>query len=383
MPPDGEFARTAARLAGEGRGALVLGGGVVLLGLWAIWLSCAPIAVHLETDRARIEVRGLVHPVHAAVGGQVTASTLALDRRVHQGEVLVELDRADAELELQGAEARLAANREVLQRMEGLVHAQRAVADQLAVAGRAAVDETATRAEGAAITARFAATNAEELADLSRRGIAAAVDALKSQAEADGNRSFARAEAFASKRVAADQVSLVMDRQVEVGQLQVEMSRLQVAIATDEVAVRRLRLDVDHRTVRSPIEGRLGWIAALAGGQQVSEGQPLATVVPDGPVHVVAEFPARESLGRLRAGQPAVLTLEAFPWTRYGPIVGWISHVGTEPVDGAVQVEVDIDEARSEAPARDHGLEGTLSVTVDRATPLSLLMRSIGRVGEP
>ena len=379
MTPD--FARTTGALAGESRRnrLLLLAVGVALLGLWAAWLCAAELAIHMESSRARIEVAALVHPVQVEVEGRVLRSHLELDRPVRRGEILVELDREGPELELREAEARVAANREVVHRMESLVATQESLIAQLEAAGKVAVDETSARARRAAVAARFSSRNAKRWAELRRRGLAAEIEVQANQADADGQRSLARAERLASRRVAADQVSLVKERRAEIEALQVEMAKRQVDIAADEVLVRRLRVDIERRTVRAPIDGRLGWIATVSSGMTVAAGQRIATVVPSGGLRIVASFPAREASGRIRPGQRAALMLDAYPWMQYGEIAGRVTRVASEPHDGQLRVEAEIDRGPDAIP-RAHGLEGTLTVTVERATPLTLLLRAVGRL---
>ena len=63
------------------------------------------------------------------------------------------------------------------------------------------------------------------------------------------------------------------------------------------------------------------------------------------------------ALGR-RAGQPARLRLDSFPWTQYGSLATTVSRVASEVRDGRVRVELTV---ASEPPARlplQHGLRG-------------------------
>ena len=48
---------------------------------------------------------------------------------------------------------------------------------------------------------------------------------------------------------------------------------------------------------------RLGWVGDMSTGLIVEAGDPVATVVPDGELQVVAELPVREAVGRVRTGQ--------------------------------------------------------------------------------
>jgi multidrug resistance efflux pump len=364
---------------GLGRHLVLLAFGAGLLLAWTAWLCLAPLGVEVQTSRARIEAVAMAHPVHAEVEGRVRVSHLELGRQVEQGEVLVELERERSELALQEALARWEANQAVLSQMLALVEAERTLVVQLEVAGQVAVDETSTRAQRAAITARLSERDAQQWALLSEQGAAAAMDATRSQALAEAERALANAERLASRRVEADQGSLRKARQVAIEQLQVEISELQVALAADEVALRRLRAELDARTIRAPHSGRLGWIETMSSGMLLSPGQHLATVVPDSELHVVAHFPAEQVLGRVQPGQRATLSLAAFPSTQHGQLVGQIVRVGAEPKDGQVRIEAAIDETLSGTTPRAHGLEGTLRITVEHTTPLRLLVRALGQ----
>ncbi len=126
------------------------------------------------------------------------------------------------------------------------------------------------------------------------------------------------------------------------------------------------------------MSGRLGNIASLQVGDVVKAGDVLATVVPDEDVHIVAEFAPADAVGRILPGQPARVRLNGFSWLEFGMLEAQVRHVASEPRDGTIRVELLIGARRLARVPVQHGLPGSVDVRIDRATPWSLLLRSVG-----
>ena len=75
--------------------------------------------------------------------------------------------------------------------------------------------------------------------------------------------------------------------------------------ATTTVTIGMLNYEIDRRTIRSPVGGRIGDAAELHPGAYVREGDKLGAVVPAGEIEVVTEFLPAAALGRIRPGQHA------------------------------------------------------------------------------
>jgi hemolysin D len=89
----------------------------------------------------------------------------------------------------------------------------------------------------------------------------------------------------------------------------------------------------DRTQLKAPIAGTVQQLAVSSLGQVVSSGQSLLTVVPlDAPIEVEAMI-ANKDIGFVEAGQPAVVKVEAFPFTRYGTIDGNVARVSRDAVD--------------------------------------------------
>ena len=155
------------------------------------------------------------------------------------------------------------------------------------------------------------------------------------------------------------------------------MASLDAEAARAAAAARRWTLEVERRTVRAPVDGRLARVEAVRPGQVLAPGARVAEVVPPGRMRIVADLPA-EATGRIRAGQTARLRLDAFPPTRYGTVQARVARVGAEPRGGRVRVECEVVRAPAGIPLQ-HGLAGTLEIAVGAETPAALLAGAADR----
>src|SRR5262249_44778232 len=142
-------------------------------------------------------------------------------------------------------------------------------------------------------------------------------------------------------------------------------------------AIRRLEHDLELRTVRAPVAGRVGEVVAFPVGSVVRAAEKMGAVVPLGEPRAVGWFPAA-SVGGLHPGQPARLRLTGFPWTQYGTLPATVTDVGNEASDGQIRVELRLAATASSLP-REHGLPCSAEVEVERVSPAVLVLRAAGQ----
>jgi len=110
-------------------------------------------------------------------------------------------------------------------------------------------------------------------------------------------------------------------------------------------------------------------------GGFVRAGDQVGSVVPEGKLHVVANFAPPAALGRILPGQTARLRLEGFPWGQYGSVGATVTSVASEIRDGTIRVELALKaDDRSRIPLQ-HGLPGSVEVQVEDISPASLVLR--------
>jgi multidrug resistance efflux pump len=212
---------------------------------------------------------------------------------------------------------------------------------------------------------------------LREEGLVSEADVARAAHEADGRRAEAAAARLGVERLGAEQVAAERERRAHLGALMRERVALEGERAAAAAAVTWREHEAEERRIRALADGRLGEIAPVQVGAVINQGERLASIVPAGQVKVVAEF-LPPALGRLRAGQPARLRLDGFPWTQYGHIPVTVHSVASETREGRVRVELTVPHSASSPIPLEHGLPGAVEVEVERAAPIALLIRTLG-----
>lgn len=352
----------------------------LLFGAWLAWAFLARVVVYAVSDTARLEVDRAVHRVEAPVAGRVVATHLELDRKVARGAVLVELEAVTERSQYAEAQTRLATLTREIEALAGeKTKAEQALRDARQAAN-IAFDEAQARYHEAQILARFAAKETDRAKRLHSRGYLADADLQRAQVQMQQRLAAAESLRLAARRLQQEQRTREQDRQVEMERLTQALARLQGEQSAATAAIDRLSHNIAQRRILAPVSGRLGEIAALQPGVFVKEGDTLAAVVPEGDVHIVADFLPPEALGRIQAGQSARLRLDSFPWAQYGMLTATVARVASEVRDGRVRVELTVSAASAPLITIQHGLTGTLEVEVERVAPATLVLRAAGQL---
>ncbi len=377
------FSRTLRALEAE-RAHAMFWGTVFVSGLgltWILWLLLARVSLYETTTVARLEAGRAGHVVQAPFPSRVAASYLTLDKQVAAGETLIELDSDSERLALAVERARLGTHAEQIKALQREINAQQQALGAERQATTASLDVARSEASAATPLSRYAEEEIQRLKGLHDAGLVSDLDFMKRTAEVERARFDEKSAALAVTRVGAEMRTRETDRLAQIEKLRHDMQVLEGERITSTAEVTRLEHEVERRRIVAPVAGRVGNIAVLRAGSFVDEGTLLATVVPEGEVRAVAEFPAARSLGRIHQGQRARLRLEGFPWGQYGSLKGTVDRVATESQQGTVRVELLVSRDGSLIPELQHGLQASVDVEVERVRPAVLLMRVLGRLG--
>ncbi|MFC5550772.1 HlyD family efflux transporter periplasmic adaptor subunit [Massilia aerilata] len=138
------------------------------------------------------------------------------------------------------------------------------------------------------------------------------------------------------------------------------------------LAQEQLEHQLNSQTIyRSPISGTV-ILNVISPGGSIIPGQELATVMPRGkPVEAVLSVPSR-AVAWLKHNQKVFLQVEAFPYQRYGYLVGQVRSIDAAPVvtsattkqhDGPLyRVFVEVDSSAFRLPRTSAGLMPGMSV---------------------
>ena len=264
---------------------------LLLLALLAGGVAFIPeityILAHETTDDAYLA--GTVVPVSAEVKGRVVKVCVEDNQVVAVGDLLFSVDRNDYNLALQSRRKALATSKAELEKVEAAINeAHKRVAES-----RAALVEAEVRE-------KFAAKDKQRYESLIDTG------AVSRQQYDDNLRQWQLASAA---RRAAE--SSVAGAEAAVKTLEADKIAQQSRMAEAVEAVRFAELDLARTEVRAPLAGRVTRKNVDA-GKYITVGQPLLAIVDTGDVWVSANYKENQ-IGRIRAGQPADIKVDAYP----------------------------------------------------------------------
>ena len=179
-------------------------------------------------------------------------------------------------------------------------------------------------------------------------------------------------------RIEREAQSRDFQNQAEIENLKYDLASLSGEYTSTQAAISRLSYDIDNHLVRAPLGGKLADVLPFHAGAYVSEGQHLAVIVPAGALQIVAEFAPSPTLGRVQPGQTAQLRLDGFPWAQYGVLPATVRRVAGEVRDNLIRVELSLDAGSESAVKLQHGLPGSVEVSIETVSPATLLLRSAG-----
>jgi membrane fusion protein (multidrug efflux system) len=351
-----------------------------LLGGWAAWSLMARVTLYEITPTARLEVDRAISPIQSPMLGRVTATYLQVGRAVRAGETLVELDASPERMQASEERTRIAAIAPQVESLRKQIAAEEQARAEERATTRIAIDEARANARQAEAPATYNAAEIDRLQKLHEGGLIPEREYQKGKAEAQQTRYTAEREQIAVRRIEQEQRTRETNRDSRVRALEAEIARLDGQAASSRSAIQRLENEIERRVVRAPIAGRLGEAAPLRVGAVLHEGDRVAAIVPEGRLLVVAQFPAHAAMGRIAPGQSAKVRLDGFPWAQYGALSAAVTRVASEIREGSVRVELAVDESQPTRIPLQHGLPGSVEVSVERLTPATLILRTAGRL---
>ena len=371
--------RQSLESGGSRRPVTILLLAISLLGGWTAWAFLARVSVYKVSNAAHLEVIKAEHPVSAPVKGRVIATSLRLGRYVERGEGLGELVARTEQLQIDEQRTKQDALLEQIEVLRSDIDTQEKALVHDTQASQAALAEARANHRKAEATAevdrvsaeRYARIDADHTDDHERRVTDA--EAIGSQAESDATSS-------AVERIAAELETRKQDRRSSIELQRTQLLKAQGESKAIAANINRLEYEIYRHTIRATVSGSIGSVNALREGSVVEEGQILGTIVPEGDLQIVADFPPAAVFGRIHTGQSARLRLDGFPWSQYGSVEGIVTCVGSAAHDGRVRVELAMvaPESNPLIP-KEHGLPGTLEIEVDRVSPVTLMLRAAGR----
>jgi multidrug resistance efflux pump len=376
-----DFARTYQRLTIDRLNATIwmLIGAIAVMSAWLCWSIFVTVSLYEISSDARLELDGATYPVEAPFIGRIIATNFRVGQTVQRGDLLIELDSKPQQLQLTQAQVQSQGLEPQLSRLRAQIEAEHATRGEAGQSASLSAREAQTRVNEAEMSAHFAEQDLQRVHKLEAQHLVSPHDVDKAESEAGRLRAAVSALQLAVTRIPQDQATHNRESEVRIARLQGEMAVLETQRATLQAEAARLSYEIEQRRIRAPVDGRVGEAANVRVGAVVSEHDRLGSIVPNGHLLIVAQYPARSAFGRIHAGEAATLRLDGFPWAEFGTVSATVERVAQEVRDGKVRVELALAANSDFRGNLQHGMPGTLEVTVERVTPLALALRTAGQ----
>jgi membrane fusion protein (multidrug efflux system) len=281
------------------RPPVILGGSILLAVLFFFALHYVLRSfTHESTDNAFLD--GDVVSVAPKVAGQIKAVHVDPNQSVNAGDLLVEIDPRDFEIQVAQKKAALTA----AQANEGVIRASFELLGTQVQSAEATARQSAADAAASQATANQAAADLKRAEELYQRTAISSqeFETSKTTASAASSSAAAAKEKTASDKAKVDSARATLEagRQAYI--------RAQAQSAQSDVDVRAADLNFSYTRITAPIAGRITR-KAIAAGDYVQAGQQIMALVPYN-VWVTANFKETQ-LKKIRVGQPVSVSIDS------------------------------------------------------------------------
>ncbi|CAM8670982.1 HlyD family type I secretion periplasmic adaptor subunit [Sphingobium sp. H39-3-25] len=344
---------------------------IVAAALLALLWACLSMLDVVAVAEGRIVPRARLQSVEAAESGVIRAIHVREGQRVKAGQLLIDLDPTYADADAGSARSELAAatltrarSGALLAYAAGLppVFNPKSGVDPLAAAAeRQAVEARireyeARRASliekraGAIANAEMAAQQAAKLHEtlplaesrltalrtLEAKGYAPKLRVLEVEEKVIGMRRDYRVElarqSEARAQIAALDRDLAQAAEEFRAQAAKEKAEAESVFATRSETVRKADQRQALQRMVAPVSGVINEISVTTIGEVAEAGKPLVTIVPGGDELIVEALVLNKDAGFVKRGDPVVVKLEAYPFTRYGTIKGQLENISADAI---------------------------------------------------
>lgn len=252
-----------------------------------------------ETDNAYL--RADITSIAPKVSGYVVGVDVADNETVEAGDILFRIDRKEYRTRLARAEADIASAQASLLNVEAESDLQEST-----------IAQSEAQLDAALATQKFTAREFERYRSLVRTNVVSRAQLEQREA----------ASAQADAAVGAARAAVQVQRK-KLNVLAAGREAAQAALSQAEASRVLVQIDLDNTIVHAPIGGVVG-NRQVRVGRFVTAGMPLLDLVPVRHIWVVANF-KESQLEHVRVGQPARITVDAYPHAEVRGIVDSLS----------------------------------------------------------
>ena len=113
-------------------------------------------------------------------------------------------------------------------------------------------------------------------------------------------------------------------------ELRIRLDSIEKSIDETKLEIKKIEHNIALHQVVSPLSGYVDNMAVYSTGDVVSFSQKLLEVIPDDGPLVVKAYIKNEDIGFIRIGQAVTVKVDAYPFIRYGSLVGKVTHIAKD-----------------------------------------------------
>lgn len=357
--------------------------GLLLITLWSAWFWGTKLKVYAMTPQATLQIQRAIYPLATERVGKLVSHTLRLGRKIKKGELLLQLDATELSLQLKQEQARLETAIAKKKAIELQKQADKKGHIRSRQVNYVAMKEMRLQRQQAKRDAKRQKSDRARLARLSKKGLISRIQYRDAKAKYESSR-----DKVQQLTLQLRQLSLRRQQQRNLHDTQQATYLKELATLTGEIKIRQAacqRLEIERKkySIRAPRDGYIGNVTELALGSMLPEGTKVGTLIAQGEVKIIADFPPAAALGRITKGQRASMRLTGFSWVQYGSLSGRVDSVASVPQKGLIRVELSVLQAPSSPIPLKHGMPGSVEILIERMTPAALFLRSAGQLLAP
>jgi len=385
---DREFLPAALEILETPPSPIKMGLLLLICGFFAaalVWSYFGHIDI-IAVAQGKLQPTGRVKVIQPLETSRVQVAKVENGSRVREGDVLVELDPSEAAADVAENAAGLASFRAEALRREAAIKAAQVqpISTKLDIVWPDEIPDSIRRREERVYTADLAQLDAQiaslsaqldqkkaegqrlvtmiaaqeqlittlqqrvtmrsQLVDMnagSKSNLIDATETLQYQKTTLAQQKGQLAEAQANLSVILKDIKKTQDSFIAENAQKAAEAERQAADLKEKLIKAQARLS--HMTLTSPIDGTVQASALTTVGQVVTSGQELMSVVPEGATLEIECYLPNKDIGFVKEGEPAIIKIESFPFSRYGTINATVTRVARDaiPEPDANQQEMD------------------------------------------
>ncbi|KDM91756.1 HlyD family type I secretion periplasmic adaptor subunit [Photobacterium galatheae] len=105
------------------------------------------------------------------------------------------------------------------------------------------------------------------------------------------------------------------------------------ALSTAREELKRMNTRIAHSLLHAPVSGVVHQLQAYRAGEVLVEAQPVMQIIPDQtPLEVVVYVPNKD-IGFIQEGVKAIVKVESYPYTQYGTLSGVVKNISPDTIE--------------------------------------------------